>query len=105
MKQAKKLRRRLKAFCMGLSLVKVPSVWDVLHTVFTAPCYPRQFTDLKRTHEFKYIRNCQMLSKTGRTRQKEDSRPLVRHVLVKVQNNLNFVILNDPSKQCARRVQ
>ena len=105
MKQAKKLRRRLKAFCMGLSLVKVPSVWDVLHTVFTAPCYPRQFTDLRRTHEFKYIRNRQTLSKTGRTRQKEDSRPLVRHVLVKVQNNLNFVILNDPSKQCARRVQ
>ena len=44
---------------MGLSLAKVPTVWDVLHTVFVAPYYHRQFTNLKRINEFKYMRHCQ----------------------------------------------
>ena len=44
---------------MGLSLAKVPSVWDMLHTVFAAPYYPRHFTNLKRIDEFKYMRHCQ----------------------------------------------
>ena len=43
---------------MGLSLAKVPSVWDMLHTVFAAPYYPRHFTNLKRIDEFKYMRHC-----------------------------------------------
>ena len=44
---------------MGLSLAKVPSVWDMLHTVFAAPYYPRHFTNLKRIDEFKYMHHCQ----------------------------------------------